>query len=717
MTEKRVSVRLSATGGQQVRAELERVGEAGARGFGRLGTEMEAANRRLAAFAQRVRVALAAAGAAAAAGATLMVRSALQTVDAQAKLALSINSTVEGIQALTWAGELAGVSLGDIEQAVGQLTRRLSQAASGTGPAVEALRRLQLTASELQALPADRRIALIQERLADLVPEAERAAVAAQLFGDRASLVFTRIDGATLRAAAQDVRDFGVAVSDVDAAQIERANDAVARLGLVWTGIGNRLAVAVAPAIEAVATALADMARVSGPIGQAVTALFDNLGRLASYAATFAAFMAGRWVAGLAAAALSVRGLATALVVLRGALIRTGIGALIVGAGELVYWFVTLIQRAGGLGSALTLLGEVVAGVWEGIVGSAAAIPSGLAAYWAQIKLDFLNMIVRLRDWWGDFLASLADSLQSSGLNIGGVLDGVADRLSRASANVYRGTQRMSRQVNEAMNAAAAAQQVYAANMEQAWARARRAMSALLDVLSATETVETPRNVARALNEINEVLAQTPTRAGGARTALEQVGQAAQAVAEQMRQVEGAFEHAFVGLITGANSAREVIASLLRDLARLLAQAAFRRLTAGLFAPGGALGRLFGAIFHDGGVVGETTAPMRAVPAAAFIGAPRMHSGGWAGLRPDEVPAILQRGERVLSRRELARAGAGPDAMGGLVQVVVRVANDGGMQAFVERTAGNVAAATVRAYDGALPDRIAAFQANPRRRG
>ena len=34
-----------------------------------------------------------------------------------------------------------------------------------------------------------------------------------------------------------------------------------------------------------------------------------------------------------------------------------------------------------------------------------------------------------------------------------------------------------------------------------------------------------------------------------------------------------------------------------------------------------------------------------------------MHSGGWAGFRPDEVPAILQKGERVLSRREVA-AGA-----------------------------------------------------------
>ena len=47
------------------------------------------------------------------------------------------------------------------------------------------------------------------------------------------------------------------------------------------------------------------------------------------------------------------------------------------------------------------------------------------------------------------------------------------------------------------------------------------------------------------------------------------------------------------------------------------------------------------------------------VPAMAFANAPRMHSGGWAGLKPDEVPAILQRGERVLSRREAAGYGQG----------------------------------------------------------
>ena len=40
-----------------------------------------------------------------------------------------------------------------------------------------------------------------------------------------------------------------------------------------------------APALEAVANAMAALARTTGPLGIAVRGLFDNLGRLASYAA------------------------------------------------------------------------------------------------------------------------------------------------------------------------------------------------------------------------------------------------------------------------------------------------------------------------------------------------------------------------------------------------------------------------------------------------
>jgi hypothetical protein len=59
---------------------------------------------------------------------------------------------------------------------------------------------------------------------------------------------------------------------------------------------------------------------------------------------------------------------------------------------------------------------------------------------------------------------------------------------------------------------------------------------------------------------------------------------------------------------------------------------------------------------HNGGVVGsKTTGGMQTkggVSPALFNGAPRFHSGGLPGLKSDEVPAILQKGEQVLSKND-----------------------------------------------------------------
>jgi hypothetical protein len=386
MAEKRISVRLSAVGGRQVKAALEGVGEAGARGFGRLSREMEAANARLAAFARRARVAMAAAAAAIAAAATAMVRSGLQAVDAQAKLAQSLGTTVESIQVLERAGDLAGVAMSGIEQATKDLTRRLSQAAAGTGPAADALARLGLSASDLIDLPLDQRVGAINAAIAAFVPAAQRAAVAGQLFGEEGSIAMSRIDTATLQQATQDVRDFGVVVSEQDAEQIERTNDAISRLGLIWRGLSNQLAVAAAPALQAVADAMAAVARTTGPLGMAIRGVFDNIGRLTAYATGIATLLAGRFVAAKIAAAVSVRGLAMALVVLRGALLRLPFVGLVIAAGELITWFGRLVRGAGGFGEALSLLGDLAREVGSRMALGTIAMGLRIMASWASIK-------------------------------------------------------------------------------------------------------------------------------------------------------------------------------------------------------------------------------------------------------------------------------------------------------------------------------------------
>lgn len=88
---------------------------------------------------------------------------------------------------------------------------------------------------------------------------------------------------------------------------------------------------------------------------------------------------------------------------------------------------------------------------------------------------------------------------------------------------------------------------------------------------------------------------------------------------------------------------------------QLAAQAAQLALTQ-TFSDGGKGASLFAGVFHAGGMVGSGGSG-RSVSPSVFFGAQRYHTGGYAGLKPDEVPAILQRGERVQSRREVAQGG------------------------------------------------------------
>lgn len=75
---------------------------------------------------------------------------------------------------------------------------------------------------------------------------------------------------------------------------------------------------------------------------------------------------------------------------------------------------------------------------------------------------------------------------------------------------------------------------------------------------------------------------------------------------------------------------------------------------------GGGLGGLLGGLFHEGGVVGagHPASGYRAVPAGTFKNARRYHGGGGKGLAGDEYPAILQRGERVLTASDNAKTTA-----------------------------------------------------------
>lgn len=209
------------------------------------------------------------AAAATAAGAALLSGLyvvAADTIDRQAKLARTLNSTVASIQGLEYAADLAGISSEAMAEASGKLNRKLGEAITVGGAAAIELDRLGLSAKTLANMDAAERMATLADRLQTLQYGSAQTAAALKEMGLKGNEMVAMMmeGGQQFRDANQALRDFNVLVSDVDASKIEAANDAWTTVKTALKGVANTLAVELSPYVQVVADYLRQAAAASG---------------------------------------------------------------------------------------------------------------------------------------------------------------------------------------------------------------------------------------------------------------------------------------------------------------------------------------------------------------------------------------------------------------------------------------------------------------------
>jgi hypothetical protein len=224
-----------------------------------------------------------AAAAAGAAAITALVRNSMEAIDAQAKLARQLNATTVGLESVRRAADLSGVGADNVTAAMRRLDVQIGEAARGSNQAQETFARLGLSTAQLSKMDADQRIGALVQAINEQIPAAERAAVATELFGRQVGKAILEMDASAIAAARQEVEAFGLAVSEVDAATIERANDALSTIGEVVRGVGNRIAVVLAPYIEVIATKFKEAAIASNGWGSTVKNVIDGVIRAFGY--------------------------------------------------------------------------------------------------------------------------------------------------------------------------------------------------------------------------------------------------------------------------------------------------------------------------------------------------------------------------------------------------------------------------------------------------
>ena len=202
-------------------------------------------------------------GLAGAAGIGAMIKSSFDLNDKLAKTSDRLGLTTGALAGLRHAAELSGAGADTLDMALQRMTRRIAEAATGSGEAVSALKELGLSAQELNTLPTDEKFKRIAEAMGNVKGESNKVRLAFKLFdSEGVKLVNTLAMGsAGLNDAAQEAKDLGIAISRIDAAKIEAANDAFYRAQQAIKGIGNTLAVELAPIAEQTATAFANLVK------------------------------------------------------------------------------------------------------------------------------------------------------------------------------------------------------------------------------------------------------------------------------------------------------------------------------------------------------------------------------------------------------------------------------------------------------------------------
>lgn len=130
-----------------------------------------------------------------------------------------------------------------------------------------------------------------------------------------------------------------------------------------------------------------------------------------------------------------------ALNVLRTALIRLGLPAIIILAGYLIERFLTLVKGAGGFGEALGLLADVAGEAFGRVRLAIGTIPLAMAAASQKMKSYFLGALATMAQAFFDFMADITDGLNRAfnlnlptlGGSMAGYIRGVADEADAAA--------------------------------------------------------------------------------------------------------------------------------------------------------------------------------------------------------------------------------------------------------------------------------------------
>jgi hypothetical protein len=183
-----------------------------------------------------------------------VVSGVTQSLDAIDKLAIKTGIGTEKLQGYAVAANLAGIDTQQFAAAATKLTVELGRATPGD-KLDKSLRGINLSVQELRSLSPDRQFAAITQAISQVPGEAERAALAVQIFGRAGADLgpLFREGAAGLEEITQRANRLGIIVSQTQIDNVTKMNDTFELVSATINGIIGQVAGNLAPIVTAIA--------------------------------------------------------------------------------------------------------------------------------------------------------------------------------------------------------------------------------------------------------------------------------------------------------------------------------------------------------------------------------------------------------------------------------------------------------------------------------
>ena len=204
----------------------------------------------------------------------------IDLMDQAGDLAGRLGLPVEELTRLQYAFQLTGSEADDVGGVLSKFNINLSDAARKGGPAADALDALGLSAKKLINQPISEQVYQIADAIKGVKNPADRASLAMDIFGKSGVNVINSLvaGGDELRKFANESDALGNTVSQSMVDISGAANDAYDKAWLALGGLGNQLAVAIAPYIISIGDQFTELAKGFGKAGSTFTDVATNIG-------------------------------------------------------------------------------------------------------------------------------------------------------------------------------------------------------------------------------------------------------------------------------------------------------------------------------------------------------------------------------------------------------------------------------------------------------